>query len=237
MKRLIPASFILAFLFVLALAPATFGQADKPERAKPAAKVMRTKPAAKPVPAQPKAKPAPAQPAAEQQPQQPQPQQQAQEQPLLGEDEPLPFMRVEETNTPSEPSSSGLILKSVGALLLVIGLLVFGTWSMKKLGFGSKAAKGPNAELGLEVLSTMPMGGGKTLTMVQFGERVLLVGSTAQSFTLLAEQNPQENTFATHPARSVADMLADDDEGGLFDDEFERAMAQIEKRNVYGGVA
>ena len=60
-------------------------------------------------------------------------------------------------------------MKSIGALMLVIGLLVFGTWSMKKLGFGNKAAKSATGEVGLEVLSSMPMGGGKMLAMVQFG--------------------------------------------------------------------
>lgn len=236
MRRSLITTFILAALSVLSTT--AFGQgSDAAPKKSAAAKPKSSKPASV-KPKSEKSKPEkidPVQASPVQTAVEAAPPQSAAERPLLTEDDPLPFMRTDEANAPAEPSSGGLILKSVGALLLVIGLLVFGTWSMKKLGFGNKAAKSAAGEVGLEVLSSMPMGGGKTLAMVQFGERVLLVGSTAQSFTLLAEHGPAENDFTNNP-RSVADLLADDEDGGSFDDEFEQAMARLEGSRVYGGV-
>lgn len=153
---------------------------------------------------------------------------------LLTEDERLPFMTSDTDQAPQEPSSSGLIIKSIGALVLVIGLLFFGTWTLKKLGFGGKSGKGAADEVNLSVLSTLTLGNGRTISTIRFGERVLLVGSTTQNFTLLAEEAPFGEGFRGNP-RSVADMLAD--EGRSFDDEFEIAKGKLGMWESDGGMA
>ncbi len=152
----------------------------------------------------------------------------------MTEEDRLLFMQSDDDPAPQEPSSSGLIIKSVGALLLVISLLFFGTWTLKKLGVGGKKGKDGEA-LSLTVLSTLSMGNGRTISTIRFGERVLLVGATPQSFTLLAEELPlPEDVFARN-LRSVADMLAD--EGPAFDDEFELAKSKLGMWQTRGGAA
>ena len=154
---------------------------------------------------------------------------------VLAEDEHLPFMQTEEmAAAPQEPSSGGLIVKSIGALLLVISLLFFGTWTLKKLGVGGKKVNGSGGELSLTVLSTLSMGNGRTISTIQFGERILLVGATPQNFTLLAEEAPSADGFAGNP-RSVAEML--EDEGRSFDDEFEMAQTKLGMWQNQGGAA
>lgn len=134
----------------------------------------------------------------------------------MGENDRLDFMRTEDVAEPQEPSSSGLIIKSIGALALVIALLFAGTWTLKKLGFGGKKPTVTTDQVNLAIVSSIAMGGGRTLSTIQFGDRVLLVGTTAQSFTLLAEDEPFGNRFSP-PPRSVADLLAGDDRS--FEDE------------------
>ena len=152
----------------------------------------------------------------------------------MTEDDRLSFMQNEDVPAPQEPSSSGLILKSIGALLLVIGLLFFGTWTLKKLGVGGSKSKS-GEELSLTVLSTLTMGSGRTISTIQFGERILLVGATPQNFTLLAEEQPfNEVAFSSSP-RSVADLL--EDEEPSFDDEFEIAKSKLSMWQTRGGAA
>lgn len=154
--------------------------------------------------------------------------------PIMTEDDRLSFMQNEDVPAPQEPSSSGLILKSIGALLLVIGLLFFGTWTLKKLGVGGSKSKS-GEEWSLTVLSTLSMGSGRTISTIQFGERILLVGATPQNFTLLAEEQPfNERAFSSSP-RSVADLL--EDEEPSFDDEFEMANRKLSMWQTRGGAA
>lgn len=149
---------------------------------------------------------------------------------VMTEDDRLPFMQSEDSPAPREPSSSGLVIKSIGALVLVIGLLFFGTWTLKKLGFGGKKATN-GEEMNLAIISSIAMGGGRTISTIQFGERVLLVGATAQNFTLLAEENPVDAITGRNPM-SVAEMLAD--EGMSFEEEFAMASGRWNGR---GGVS
>lgn len=128
----------------------------------------------------------------------------------MGEDDRLDFMRTEEVEQPQEPGSSGLIIKSVGALALVIALLFAGTWSLRKLGFGGKKPTVDAEQVNLAIVSSIPMGGGRTLSTIQFGDRILLVGATPQNISLLAEEIPFDSEFSRRP-RSVADLLAGDD--------------------------
>jgi hypothetical protein len=74
-----------------------------------------------------------------QEPQNPSPAPQNNE--IMGEDDRLPFMQNQESRAMSEPSSGGLLLKTLGALLLIGGLIFGGAWGAKKLGFGTSISR------------------------------------------------------------------------------------------------
>lgn len=140
--------------------------------------------------------------------------------PVIADGDHLAFMQQEQSSASPEPSSSGLLIKTIGAMLLVVGLIFFAAWGVKKLGFGGPKTGAAPDDLELTILSTVSMGGGRTISTLRFGERVLLVGSTAESFTLLAE-DAGNSKFSIGNSRSVADMLAE--ENGSFGAELDRA--------------
>lgn len=147
---------------------------------------------------------------------------------IMGEDDHLPFMQNEQSQTMQEPSSGGLLLKTLGAMLLIVGLIFGGAWGAKKLGFGNFNPKNLADDVDLKILTSVSLGNGRTISTVRFGERVLLVGSTAQSFTLLAEEAKPEEA-APMGSRSVAEML--DDEITPFNTEFEKAQERLNLEN------
>lgn len=113
------------------------------------------------------------------------------------------------------PSAFGLLLRTVGALCLIVGLVFGAGWGLKR--FGGTRFAAPRADVpALAVLSTVTLGDRRSLAVVRFGERTLLVGSTAQAITLLAEEEAEEpRETLTPPARSVADMLKQDATGSF----------------------
>lgn len=126
----------------------------------------------------------------------------------LGENEPIPFMRSEQTAAAEEPSSAGLLLKTIGSMVFIVGLIFVGAWGAKKLGYGNKStASADGAQL--SVLTSVSLGNGRTVSTIRFGERILLVGSTPQSFTLLAEEDGDAAPTPIVP-RSVGELLAED---------------------------
>lgn len=149
----------------------------------------------------------------------------------LGEDERLPFMQSEQHSAANEPTSGGLLLKTFGAMLLIIGLLFGGAWTARKMGFGNLKATDTNEDL--KVLSSISLGNGRTISSVQFGSRVIVVGSTAQSFTVLAEEKIGETEIVQTP-RSVAEILAE--ENYLFEEEFEKAQSRLGEQTEKGAV-
>jgi flagellar biogenesis protein FliO len=143
---------------------------------------------------------------------------------VTAENDRLSFMQPEQGAAPQEPTSGGLLIKTLGSMLLIVGLIFFGAWGAKKLGFGG--AKGnPLADApDLAILSSVSLGNSRTISTVRFGDRVLVIGSTPQSFTLLAEETAVEK-ISIKNSRSVAEMLAE--ENLSFDDEFERASLYL----------
>jgi flagellar biogenesis protein FliO len=126
----------------------------------------------------------------------------------LGENDPILFMRSEQTAATEEPSSVGLLLKTFGAMAFIVGLIFVGAWGAKKLGYGNKkTASADGAQL--SVITSVSLGNGRTVSTIQFGPRVLLVGSTPQSFTLLAEEDGSDIPEQPVP-RSVGELLAED---------------------------
>ena len=154
--------------------------------------------------------------------------------PAMSDDDRLPFMQDEHAAaTTAQSSVGGLLLRTVGAMLLIVGLIFFGAWMVKKFGanfglFQSGAVAKPDAP-DLIVLNSVTVGTGRTLVVVRFGERNLLVGSTAQSFTLLADDEKSFQKSALPSSRSVAELLAE--ENNSFADELDSAD---ERLNLFG---
>lgn len=153
---------------------------------------------------------------------------------ITKENDRLPFMKSEQTAQTEEPSTGGLLFKTLGAMLLIVGLIFFGAWGLKKFGFGAlKSNHAHENAPDLAVISSVSLGSGRTISTVQFGERVLLVGSTAQTFTLLADEsgeasfsNDNLRNSPRQSPRSVAEML--DETESSFADELESAQNKFD---------
>jgi flagellar biosynthetic protein FliO len=125
-------------------------------------------------------------------------------------EERLPFKLNDRAELASEaPSASGMLLRTFGVLLLILGFIAAAGWGLRYFGlinFGK-----PQSEVaGLKVLDTVPLGERRTLTLVQFGERTLLIGATPQGLTLLAEQTDDAAEAPDNyrpPVRTVTDLL------------------------------
>ena len=152
----------------------------------------------------------------------------------LGEDEAIPFMREQEKEAQaSGVTTGGLLVKTLGAMLLIVGLIFFGAWGLKKVGFNPLKKQADADVPDLSVLSSVSLGTNRTLSVVKFGERVLLVGSTAQSFTLLAdkgEMTADEEEFSSSNPRSVGEMLAEESASNDTKAAFERDFIDAQKR-------
>ncbi len=135
----------------------------------------------------------------------------------------LPFKLNDRQQLATEtPSASGMLLRTFGALLLIVGCIAAAGWGLRYFGF-VKFGKQPGAANGLQVLDTVSLGDRRTLTLVKFGERTLLVGSTAQGLTLLAEQITEVEAENYRPTvRTVTDLL-DVDAEPPFEQELARA--------------
>jgi flagellar biosynthetic protein FliO len=130
-------------------------------------------------------------------------------------------MKNEEAQSAEAPSAVGLLFRTVGALLLIVGLILAAAWGMRRFSGGRFMNKDGEAPQ-LAVLSTVPLGDRRSLSIVKFGERTLLLGSTQQAITLLASDSQEEDLHGGVIRRSVADLL-NDNEINNFDEELARA--------------
>lgn len=157
--------------------------------------------------------------------------------PLRTSDDRIPFMADDRERTDAEsPSTLGLLARTLGALMLIIGLIVAASWGIRRYGgeyFNSQRNIGGGPELA--VLSTVSLGDRRSISAVRFGDRVMVVGSTPQQITLLADDDTYDNvapptaitttsvarttTPKAPPMRSVADMLNATTGQDAFEDE------------------
>ena len=150
-----------------------------------------------------------------------------------GADDGLAFMKHEETRETDSVGTGSIVLKTFGAMLIIVGLIFFAAWGLKKFGFGPKSSSKAEAPE-LTIVSTVTVGSGRTISSIKFGSRILLVGSTPQSFTLLADGADDEpfSVAASTSPRSVAEMLAAEDS---FGEELARADATFGAWAAQGG--
>lgn len=151
-----------------------------------------------------------------------------------GESDRLPFM-AEEHRESETPSAVGLLARTFGALLLIVGLIAVGAWALKKFGGARFSAASEDAPP-LRIVSSVPLGDKRSLAVVRFGSRLLLVASTPQSVTLIAEHeaaSAEIDTVIAPTPRSVADLLSDDAPGFSLSNEapeFAQEMMRAEER-------
>ena len=121
----------------------------------------------------------------------------------------LPFMtQAPESAVEAAPSAGGLLLRTTGALLLIVGLIVVTAWGLRRLG-GGKFGNANDQGVELTLLGTLSLGDRRQVSAVRFGDRLLLIGSTGQAITLLAARDERPRSYVP-PMRSVADLLAED---------------------------
>ncbi|HNH81810.1 MAG TPA: flagellar biosynthetic protein FliO [Acidobacteriota bacterium] len=117
-----------------------------------------------------------------------------------------------ETNSnqpaPEPPGIGSLLGRTVLVLGSVIAVLVSLAWGLQRYGVNRTAQFG--AQDMLTVLKVVPLGERRFLSVVRFGNQILLLGSTAQSITVLAshtEPTALSDTESTFSGCSVAEML------------------------------
>ncbi len=106
------------------------------------------------------------------------------------------------------PSYGGLLIKTIVALVIVIGLAwVLLRWGLPKLLPGQSRGHGE-----IEVLDRQPLDGRRSVVLVKAYGRHLLLGVAEGSVTLLSEIDAEavadaERRRAARPQRSFADVL------------------------------
>ncbi len=150
----------------------------------------------------------------------------------------LPFKLNDRTESlPPAPSLTGLLLRTFGALLFIVGLIAAVGWALRYFGIVS-FGKAQNETAGLKIMNTLPLGERRSLLTVKFGDRMLLIGATPQGLSLLAEQ-PEEvnipgNYMPMPGVQTVTDLLGAKS-GYQFEDELAQAtLADNTWRNRSG---
>jgi flagellar biogenesis protein FliO len=146
------------------------------------------------------------------------------------EAERLPFKLAERAEAmPPPPSLAGLLLRTLGALLFLVGLIAAAGWALRYFGI-LNFGKAQVEAAGLKVINTLPLGERRSLLMVKFGERTLLIGATPQGLSLLAEQHEEPMLPGNYetPVQTVTDLLA-----ARSGTQFEEEMAQAALTNPW----
>lgn len=149
----------------------------------------------------------------------------------MTENDRIPFMQTENADDPADAGSGSMIFKTFGAMFIIIGLLFFGAWGVKKYGLFGVTIDTSSDRNELDISTTKTVANGQTISVVRFRDRVLLIGSTAQSFTLLADE-PAAGTLPSSP-KSVSDLLAE--ENANFQTKLSNAQDRFESWNDIGG--
>jgi flagellar biosynthetic protein FliO len=136
----------------------------------------------------------------------------------------LPFMeQPRDEDGAQAPGAAGLLVRTLGALCLIVGLIAAAAWGLRRFGGAQFSGSSEDAPE-LTVLATLSLGNQRSLSAVRFGDRLLLIGSTAQAITLLATKGRRPDGAAPR-MRSVADLLAEDEPHN-----FEQALTLADQR-------
>lgn len=120
----------------------------------------------------------------------------------------------------ADPSIGGLLLRLLGSLAVVVGLLLL------IARFAGRRFRTTNSAT-IQVVHRQALGRGQGVAVVAVGTRVLVLGTTEQQVTLLAEVEPDE----------VGLDLAADGSGVVPEDDGEPAAAPSTPRAAPGPLA
>lgn len=82
-------------------------------------------------------------------------------------------------------SGTYLLARTIGGLGLVVGLIVLGYVAIRR--YGPKYLRKQGSATALKVLETLPIGEKKTIALIQVEDKRVLIGTTQQQITLLAQ--------------------------------------------------
>lgn len=135
--------------------------------------------------------------------------------------------REEAGSAAANVTGSDWILRTAGALTIVLGAIWATRWVLRKLamsgGLAGQLGAGGRAPSGvLEVLARYPVGRGQTLVLLRMDRRVLLLSQTSQGFSTLAEVSEAEE---------VASLLVRtrDEEGDSLSSRFSSVLRSMER--------
>ena len=96
----------------------------------------------------------------------------------------------EHTVSESEPSILGAAVRMTVSLLMVLALIAFGVFLLKKItpykGFAS------NVKNPILVLSKIPLGQKKSICLVKIADEILVIGMTNSNMSLLSKLNAED---------------------------------------------
>jgi len=99
-----------------------------------------------------------------------------------------------ESVTGEPPNQTLLLLKTVGALALVLGLILLGGYLLKRYGAASGIASDRSDSI--RVVATKMLGARRSLMLVRVRGQTLLLGLTPQSINCLTEIHEVEGEWA-----------------------------------------
>jgi len=123
-------------------------------------------------------------------------------------DDKLPFMSDEHYASDAHaPSATAMLVRTLGALLLIVGLIVIVSYGLRRFG-GARFSDARAENKTLDVISTVSLGDKRSLAVVRFEDQTLLIGTTPHSISFLAKRRNDDKDANNY--RSVADLLNDD---------------------------
>ncbi len=97
--------------------------------------------------------------------------------------DPMSYSAERDSLAREEVSPVFVVFRIIGSLALLSVLVVGVVWGLRKTGFASQVAS--VQEGSLELLQDLQTGAGNSLVLVRFDKKVLLLGQTGSSITLL----------------------------------------------------
>ncbi|MDD5672923.1 MAG: flagellar biosynthetic protein FliO [Chitinivibrionales bacterium] len=116
-------------------------------------------------------------------------------------------------------SAAFLTLRIIGYLVLLLVILVAGTWLIKKIGMAGKSKIGGGA---MDIIEALPLGQGKNLALVRVLDKVYVLGQTNQQITLLDTFTGQQALTLIAQSREIVSITQ-------FKDVFRSFMEKFKK--------
>jgi flagellar biosynthetic protein FliO len=124
----------------------------------------------------------------------------------VDEDDSIPFMKRESEKSKIGSGDGHALGRTLGALLLVLGLLAFGVFLVKR--FGPNRSPVQNATVSVAVLKSVPLGERRSLLVVRFAGKNLLLGSTPHGISLLdSDDDLAPKDSAAPSSMAVGELL------------------------------